>query len=540
MDLLQRTARQFFELYRSMAPSQRATLVLVPLLVVAGFGWLLYQNRGGSYTALSYGKVYTTEELIAAEQALLQDGLKDFRREGQRLLVPVGDVDRYNAALMKFDAVPSDLGSQLLKQYETLGPFSTEKERQERKEAILHQEIRRILRAVPEIENAHPVIATSGRKSFSQRTKVTATISVKVRAGRELSNRLVQSIRAMVASMVPDLQPADVTVFDVVHGASYSGESADDPFNNRLVQRIDEFRKHFEVKIEEDLDYIPGVNATVHVDIDNLKSSVTRNQKIDPKTVPLVTQETKLKDMQQQFPSRGEAGQAANRPAAPVANRPASLSAGVERNRTYTDDSSQTVSAATFEITEKQLIAAMPKAVQVSVAIPREYYRSVAAQRKAAGEADATRLDVLAIEKEVTANVAKSVRALIPADSPPNAVIVNSIDRIAAPAPNLTLTWQDQLQDWLRQWGSAALLAVFAAMALMMLRRSMPPLPAEPLSEANPVAARSKPRTPAGGAAPEESDVPRPPSRRDALQGLVRDNPEATAAIISKWLQAAK
>jgi flagellar M-ring protein FliF len=532
MDLLQRIARQFSELYRSMSGSQRLTLVIVPTTLIAGFVWLMFQNPNGGYTALSYGKVFSTEELIAAEQALLQDGLHDFRREGQRLLVPVNDVDRYNAALMKFDALPSDLGSQLLKQYEKLGMFSTEKERQEHKDAVLLQELRRILRAVPEVENAHVAIAASARKSWSQKPRVTANVSLKVKPGRELSNKLVHSIRAAVASMVPDLAPSDVTVFDVLNGASYTGESPDDPFDSKLVQRIKEFQKHYQTEIAHDLSYIPDVGVTVNVDIDNLKSSVTRNQKVDPKTVPLVTQETKLKDVQQQQPPRGEPGQ--------VANRPASLAAstGIERSRQFTDDSTQSVNGVTFEITEKQLIAAMPKAVQVSVAIPREYYRSVAAQRKAAGENDATKTDPVAIEKEVVADVTKSVKALIPADSPATAVIVKSVDRVTPPAPDLALSWTDIAWDLVQKWGGAAALAFLAFVALLLLRRSMPPLPADPAPP--PSSERSRPR--GGGPAKFDADeaVSSTPTRRDILQSLVRDNPEATATVISKWLHAAK
>lgn len=531
MDLLQRTFRQFFELYRAMTPSQRLTLVMVPVLLCAGFGWLMWQDRSGSYTALSYGKVFTTEELIAAEQALIQDGLRDFRREGQRLLVPASQVDRYNAALMKFDALPADLGSQLLKQYESLGPFSTEKERQERKDAILLQELRRILRAVPEIENAHVAIASSGRKSWSHKTKTTATVSIKPRPGRELSPRLVQSIQAAVANMVPDLQPADVTVFDVLHGTSYTGESAHDPFDSKLVQRIEEFRRKYERQIEEDLSYIPGVGVTVNVDLDNVKSSVSRNQKVDPKTVPLFTQETKLKDTLQQHPPRGEPGLSSNRPATLP-----SLS-GVERTRQFTDDSTQSLNSVTFEVTEKELIAAMPKAVQVSVTIPRDYYRSVAEKRIAAKEPDASKTDVVAIEKEVIANVTKAVRALIPADSPANAVIVNSVDRIEAPQPVLTLSWGDWLFDATRQWGPALVLTVFAAWALLMLRRVTPPLPAPPMELGLPAGPSPFPAPGASGG--DEPVITRPPTRRELLQSMVRDNPEATATIISKWLQAA-
>lgn len=532
MDFLQRLTKQFGDLYRSMAPSQRATLIAVPLLVVAGFGWLfLQQQNHGHYTALSWGKVFDTEELMLAEQALIQDGLTDFRREGQRLMVPTAEVDRYNAALMTFDAMPSDMGSQLLKQYESLGPFSTEKERQERREAMLLQEVRRVIRAVPAIDDARVAIATTGRRTWSQKTRVTANVSVRARAGQELSPRLVRSIRSAVASMVPDLNPADVTVFDVINGISHTGEAENDPMNGQLVQRIDQFQQQYENKISQALSYIPDAGVTVNVDVDNLKSSVVRNQIVDPKKfAPVFTQEANVQDTHQQQPAQGEAGQAANRPASLAA------AVGIERNRKFADASTQTVNGVSFEVSEKELIAAMPKAVQVNVTIPRDYYRDVAALRKAAGEADQNLLDPVKIEQEVLANVTAAVRSLIPIDSPPNSVIVNSVDRVKTETPELTLPVTDVVWDWVRQWGGAAVLSLFALFALLSLRRTAAVPAAGPAEELSLNPARVNGNGQAGSEAAEF----RVATPRDTIQHLVRDNPEATAAIISKWLQAAK
>jgi flagellar M-ring protein FliF len=323
-----------------------------------------------------------------------------------------------------------------------------------------------------------------------------------------------------------------VTVFDLSTGITHAQDPTDDPFDNKLVGRIDEFQRQYQRKIEQDLSYIPDVGVTVHVDVDNLKSSIVRNQVVDPKKIaPVYSQESSIKDTQRQQPARGEPGQ--------VANRPGSVAAtGIERDRQFTDGSTQAVNGVSFEVSEKQLIAAMPKAVQVSVAIPRDYYRSVAAARKAAGETDAKLLEPAEIEKSVTTAVTASVRALIPPDSLPTALVVNSVDRVTPPAPVLTVSWTDQLFDGTQRWGGAALLAVFALFALRMLKKSTPAAPPEVLPELSPVGSTSQPGQPAGQAAMD--DVPREPTRRDLIQNLVRDNPEATAAVIGKWLQAAK
>jgi flagellar M-ring protein FliF len=530
MAFLQNLMRQFTSLFRSMTPSQQAILVVVPLMVLGGFGWLLMQQGGHSEVALSWGKVFSSEELMGVEQALIQDGLTDFRREGQRILVPAAEVDRYNAALLTFDVMPSDLGSQMLKSYESLGPFSTEKERQERREAMLLQEVRRVIQAVPEVADARVAIANSGRRSWNTKSKVTANVTIRTHGGQELTPKLVRSIRSAVGSMVPDLQPNDVTVFDVMNGVSHTGGSADDPLAGELVGHIDQFERKYKGQILDALSYIPDVGVTVNVDVENLKSSVVRNQIVDPKkSAPVFSQETSIKDTQQQQPAKGEPGAGANRPAS-LASSP-----GIDRNRSFNDSSTQALNGLSFEVTEKELIAAMPKAVQVNVSVPREYYRSVASQRTTAGETDANLTDPAKIEQAVLTTIKASVKALIPADSPETAVIVNSVDRVVVPAPVLTVPITDQLWKLSREWGGAVGLSLFALYALMMFRRSMPAIPAEPPAEEF-----SPEKLRAATGQVTEAAVVREATKRDSIQDLVRDNPAATAAIISKWLQAAQ
>ena len=80
----------------------------------------------------------------------------------------------------------------MLKQFESLGPFTTDRQRQEMKEALLLQELRRMIEAVPDIEHARVAVANSGRRvSFGQKPRVTANVTVKPRAGRERPTGIV-------------------------------------------------------------------------------------------------------------------------------------------------------------------------------------------------------------------------------------------------------------------------------------------------------------------------------------------------------------
>jgi flagellar M-ring protein FliF len=452
-------------------------------------------------------------------------------------MVPAKDVDRYNAALLEFDAMPTDLGSQMLSKLESMGPFSTDKQRQDLKEAMLLKEMRRMLRAVPDIEDASVVVASSHRRpTWSQKTKVTATVSVKPRGGRELSPKLVHAIRSAVASMVPDLQPADVTVLDRINSKSHTGDDANDPLDGKLMRRIQEFTQHYEQKIRNDLHYIPDVGVTVQVDVENVKSSVIKSQTVDPKkTTPLATVEKTNSDNLQQRMPRGEAGVRAMRPSKLQEDH----TAGPDRTRQQTESETNTVFGVSYEQTEKALIAAMPKAVQVSVSIPRSYYREVVDQRKADGEADGAKTDVAAVEKVVMADVQKSVEKLVPSGSK-DAVVVKTVDLVERPVAEPKVPWMELVRNWLQDWAGAVGLAMFAAWVLWTLRKMSPAVPAASSLETDPFDAKRLQLQSSLQNEADAQDRPKEPNRRELIQSIVKDNPEMTASVIGKWLQAAK
>lgn len=447
MDVLPRIFRPLFELFRAMSLPQRATVAAVPLLMLSALVWMVVYNRPDDSQPVLFGKVFTSDELVTAEKALNQAGLMSYRREDRKLLVPATELDRYNAALVEFDAVPPDLGSQILKQFESLGPFSTDRHRQEMKDALLLQELRRMIKAVPDIEDARVTVASSGRRvGFGQKPRVTANVTVKPRTGRDLNSRLVASLRQAVASMVPDLLPADVTVFDVARGQAYTGEQANDPLDGQLIQRVREFTRQYEQQIQKGLSFIPNATVAVHVDLDNLKSSVTRKERVRT----IVPQDST------------------------IANRPGAVQQVSHEDVDSVRHSSgfrgsDVPSDVTREVSERELLAAMPKAVQVSVSIPSDYYRDVAARRKAQGTGRSVDLDT--IEEEVLTKVERTVGRLIPAGSSPDAISVTTVDRMPTEATEPVLTTTDQLGILVWRHGGSLALGLFVVCALWMLSR---------------------------------------------------------------------
>jgi type III secretory pathway lipoprotein EscJ len=515
MDVLPRITRQLVELFRAMSPVQRAASGAITAVVLLGFGWLVFRNSGSVLQAASFGKIFASEELALAEQALIGAGLTEFRRDGQRLMVPGHEIDRYNAALVEVDALPADLGAQMLKQYETLGPFSTDRQRQQMKEALLLQELRRMIKAVPDIEDARVAIATSERKTgWNQKPRSTANVTVKCRAGREISTTLINSLRHVVASMVPDLRPSDVTVFDVTRGQAYTGEPTEESSDDRYLQRAREFTREYEQQIQKALQHIPHVNVAVHIDLDALKSSIARSE---------LTR------------TRGDDVQIANRPGKldEVAVNHADPHLTAFRGPTET----------THEVTEKQLVAAMPKAVQVSVSIPRDYLRDLVSRKVARGEKSPERLDPDLIEEEVLAKVERIVGRLIPADSPVNAISVTCVDRIVVDAHEAAFApMNERIMTFVRPWRGMLILGLFGVAAAWILRRS-PPVTQPSIEIANPIEVQvpQPVPTPMNPIPARPVVVPdRTATLRDEIRSLVAEDPAASAALLGKWLAEAQ
>ena len=576
MDVLPRITRQLVELFRGMSLAQRATFVAVPLLVFGGFAWLLVANRPDDFQAVSFGKAFASDELSAAERALNQAGLTNYRREGRKLLAPANQLDRYNAALVEFDAVPADLGTQMLKQFESLGPFTTDRQRQEMKEALLLQELRRMIEAVPDIEHARVAVANSGRRvSFGQKPRVTANVTVKPRAGRELSSRLVASLRQAVASMVPDLSPVDVTVFDVARGQAHTGDAREEAGDSHLIQRVREFTRQYEQQIQKALAFIPQAVVTVHVDVDNLKSSVTRLERTrvrdDSRPVanrsasllPAVFEEDRrpfeMEATSQTTAFRGI--ESADHEAVPGQREPSEEPFELEplSKRNW---SNKIVSAGHAdvrrEVSEKQLLAAMPRAVQVSVSIPRDYYRDVATRRRSQGEQNEARLDLDTIEEDVIAKVERTVGRLIPAGSPPEAVSVTSVDRLETDSPEPTLTMNEQLMVLAQRHAGSVSLSLLAIWALWMLTR----LTVRPTQTIESTASRelsvtvthfdSSSIAPAIVSPPEPAPIKPAPIKpkapqpllaasqlSDEIRSLAESDPATAAAVLGRWLAEA-
>ena len=317
MDTIKKIYQQFTNLFQSMSGSQRAILLTVPALMMLAFAFLFFRESKSSYVSLSLGKDFTTQEVIHAEEVLLRAGLTDFTRKGQRIMVPQTEVPRYNAALIEGGGLPTDWASEWQEQFEKSSMFVSKDQLQVMRDIALGNQLRRMIRAIPSIEDASVMWARSKKRLRWNNTtpEVTATVMVQPRPGREMSPTLVTSLRAAVATMVPDLTAESVTVFDQSTGTSYTADDKNDAFDGKFISWVNKHTKNYQDKIHDSLSYIPDVIVNVNVDVENLKRYVERKQEINKDgTVTLQSKEQSSERKIVEKPVRAEPGARSNQP----------------------------------------------------------------------------------------------------------------------------------------------------------------------------------------------------------------------------------
>ena len=535
MDVLRKTYQQFLELFNGMSPSQKGTLVAVTVTVVAALGLLVYSGTSSTtYVPLSVGKLFTVEEIIRAEEALMQQGLTDFKRTGQRILVPKDKVQEYNSALVASGSLPQNWAEEWEKQFSNLSAISNPREMTERKELARAKLASEMVASIPDVESANVMWDKDESRGFRKEQKSTATVFVRPKRGKELTASLASSIRQSIAGMKADLSPQDVTVMDMVLGNAHFSEKSNDPLSDRMLIRQNKFKEGYRQEILSALDYIKDVIVAVNVELDDVQASRSHSQTPDAKNVaPRYVTSSTHTETSRQTPQKNEPGQAANQP------QSLRTRAGIDKSDQKEFSESTELSMNGFTITSEERTGAMPQEVHVSVQIPETYYRAVAMQT-AGLAADAKKEDIDAavatVKTEVDKKVEESVKQVVPRSSTANETRVNvssyvSVDTVEA-EPTVPIT--QTVGVLASQWGSTVALAFFGLWAVWMLNSSMkkaadsipPPPSLEPEAEVD------------GENDPDLLDIPPPDTRnRDSLQHLVRDNPEMAASIISKWMR---
>ena len=382
-------------------------------------------------------------------------------------------------------------------------------------------------------------------------------VSVTPLGGETLERRRVSHLRKLVAGAIAGLKPSNVTVTDT-NGQTYAGSGEDgagDPLEDPYYARKNYYEKELKRKIEDIVSYIAGAKVHVNAVLDTSLLNEQVSVKVDPK--PVVTQAQTVTSSKRVEGSSGGGRPGLTAQGGPAAG-PATVTVGQtsSTNEEETTESSQSV--VSTDTVRTKTIGLTPKNVRATISVPSTYYVKVWNKNNPVPEGspegtpppEPLPADLDKIRNDVKTSIEMAVVALLPAvpsgeDPVPN-VTVTTFEPVMIAAIEPPTFSQDALAWTGQYWSTLSVmgLAVFSLLMLRSMVRAAPvrsgPRGAEPVSSGLSIVAEDEP-----GEVSEDQSArlkrrfQSGPSLKDDLSEMVKEDPDAAAAILSNWISSA-
>jgi flagellar M-ring protein FliF len=561
MGFLNQSIAQIRDLFASMTPAARITATLLLAVIGVSLAYLFQGYTGGGKEYLFNGEMLPPRDVDRMLAAIGKAGLSDYETEGSRISVPRGKKSQYMAAIADGGALPANFDTLLLDELDNLSMFGDSKTRDARMKAARELQLSMLVRDMDGIETAKVLFEIRQEKGFA-RPKTTATVSVRPAPGEDLTLQRAKMIRLAIAQAIGGA-PGDVAILNQRDGslAGGSSELGADAFDEPYFQAKTTYEQVMKAKIEDVLRDIPGVRVQVTADLDESLGSETRILKVegDPQTVSEETDQSLEKTTQVE--DRGRPGLVVQGPAGTPPDE------AVAKNEQTNETNTRTAQSWVPTNEEvKQLPGLVPKHVRAAIAIPSEFLARVWREKNPDAPADQrpTEDNIQQLAGLYEDNIKALVTPLLPRepteDVYPNVQV--TVFQSLTPEPVEEPSTLSQLLLWASRNSGTLIMAGLALVSLVMLRSTMKSIPA---LETNvilqtPAAAAAlgggEAATAVGGVQ-GAGDVgaggevapggkPRPklrlkkgPSLKDDLTEMVREDPDAAAAILRTWISTA-
>ncbi len=556
MDFLNNAIKQISDLFRTMTPGARVTAGLLLAVVVVSVGYLFQQGTSGPDAYLFGGEYLPESQLNQIQGAIAQAGLTGAEREGNRIRVPAGQQATYLAAVVDAGALPPNFNTILEDALDKGGPLESRQAIQERLKIAKQQTLSEIIRAMPWVQDAVVLYDSQPPRRLSDEGRATGSVSVRPILGETVNGQRTKSLQNLVAAAVAGMHPGDVVVTNLGDGGVYGSDSSgvdaqsfDDPYYQTRVA----YEQYKRQSILNALKDFPGVRVEVNAEIDDTVRKTTQTSKPDPQTA-VQSEVTKTeKSVQSANDGGGQPGPSAQGP-----NRQGTNPALARRQQNETSsDTSEMQAVVGYEGETIETAGFTPKEVWATVTIPRSYVESVWKQRTPDATGTPTDDDLRLVEEKIVTNVESIVEPLLPrltkGENTYKQVRVVVVDSLPAPEfepPSMAST----AMAWTgRYWSTLAMVgvAMFSLMVLRSVVRGSAPGDggAAAATAATPVAHAETTKSSPTHVEPviddaDDSDRPRLRLKKgvtlkDELVEIVREDPDAAAAILRTWISKA-
>ena len=553
MDFINQATGQIRELMLSMTPAARVTAVLLLGVIGVSLGYLVQHQSAGPDSYLFNGEFLPGSVVDRAYAAIAQAGLEGAVREGNRIKVPSGRKSEFLAAVADAGALPPNF-HKIVEDALNVSPFASSDVRRAKYKSGREQQLSMMVSDMDGIQHANVMFDIHEGRGFGEKRQATATVSVRPAAGESLEMRQVKMIQKAVAGGVAELKPGDVVVTNAGDGSTYSGSggSGVDAIENEYYQTRMAFERNMQSKIEHILRFVPGVRVEVTAELEETLEKTIQTLTPESEPVAIVTSKQNESDTVSEVENAGRPGLNAQGP-----NRGGNEEdvVTVKNERTIETQEAQNFSGHKKEYT--RTAALVPNNVRATIAVPSNYLLSVWRERERLKGNDPNQPlpdnienELATIKNTETETIRNAVRPLIhkefAKDNLSNIKVVyfESLTPEEVEGPSVA----SNALGWASQNFNTMTMAVVALVSLMMLRSMVKSIPA-----AEPAQAISSPTLAVettegeGGLSSgngDEGDGNQRPrlklkkgeSLKDDLVEIVREDPDAAAAILRSWI----
>ncbi len=349
------------------------------------------------------------------------------------------------------------------------------------------------------------------------------------------------------------MQLSDVTITNLgdstMFGGGASGGVAADDFTGEYYPTRVKYERYVRDQIAANLAHIPGVNVQVSATLDATIERSRRLVKPETPGVAYRVMEESDKSSQQRAANGGRVGQVAQGP-----QRTGAQPVEDSKDLTTTNITKTQEESIVGQSEESTIDASLtPKEVWASVAVPKAYVLDVYKQQEelATGKVPdkIDPLKVEAVQGKILESVQQIVQPLLPQlaagrddMSQVKVVFVDSVKPAELPAPSLpsnAFAWTTQNASSLGMAG----LAIFSLLMLRSIVRGGGGSPS-PIAGAQPVLRLETGEGADGESGGGDEDAAnrqrlklrKGESLKDDLTSMVRDDPDAAAAILRSWI----
>jgi flagellar M-ring protein FliF len=545
MDFLNQAIAQVSDLFRSMTPGARITAGLLLAVVVISVGYLFQYQTAGPDEFLFGGQYLQDGQLNQIEGAIAKAGLNAHRREGNRILVPRGQKAEYLAAIVDGGALPPNFHTYLESALSAGGPWESGKVSEERLKIARQQMLGEIIRHMDWVEDAVVLYDAQQPRGLKRTTLVTASVNVKPILGEALDPRRANILQKLVAHAVVGMREEDVVVTSLGadNGIGSDGNVYPDAFENEYYQTRVAYEQYKKQCILNALRDIPGVRVEVSAEIDNTLQETTQNIKPDKQGTALNAVTVEEESTQGTSDGGGPVGVTAQGP-----NRQGVTAQQQAQTQSRTTKSTEeTSNIVGQEQSVRQTTGFTPKEDWATVTIPRSYVETIWKQRNPDAKDSPKDEDLRGVQQDLITKVEDIVLPLLTrqnkGEDQYKQVRVAIVDSI--PLPEIVPpSFASNATAWIgNYWSTLAMIgvAMFSLLILKSVVKGAPAGSGVPL--ATPTLTVHGDDT-AGSDRTGDSDAPertrlrikKGVSLKDDLADMVREDPNAAAAILKSWI----